>query len=126
MTCSSKWQSALFVIPTEWYQKVSWGTKLPCIGSHEGSGTVVKVGSAISEFKVGNRVFCSLTYHRCQTCKDCKGPEQDTQYCANGVGYLGVTTDGSFAEYELVDAENAVDSRIMSALSQQLLWHALA
>jgi propanol-preferring alcohol dehydrogenase len=79
------------------------GTKLPCIGSHEGSGTVVKVGSAISEFKVGDRVLCSLTYHRCQTCKDCKGPEQDTQYCSNGVQYLGVTTDGSFAEYELVD-----------------------
>jgi len=79
------------------------GTKLPCIGSHEGAGTVVKVGSAISEFKVGDRILCSLTYHRCGACADCKGPERDTQYCANVGGYLGVTVDGSFAEYEVVD-----------------------
>lgn len=79
------------------------GTPLRCIASHEGAGTVVKVGSAIKEFKVGNRVLCSLTYHRCGKCKDCTGPEVDQQYCDNVGGYLGVTRDGSFAEYELVD-----------------------
>lgn len=79
------------------------GTKLPCIASHEGSGTVVKIGSAISEFKPGDRVLCSLTYHRCRACPDCLGPENDQQYCANVGGYLGVTIDGSFAEYEVVD-----------------------
>ncbi|PVH85886.1 GroES-like protein [Cadophora sp. DSE1049] len=79
------------------------GTKLPCVASHEGAGTVVKVGSAVKEFKAGDRVLCSLTYHRCGECADCKGPEQDRQYCANGGGYLGVTMDGSFAEYEVVD-----------------------
>lgn len=79
------------------------GTKLPCVASHEGAGTVVKVGSAIDGFKDGDRVLCSLTYHRCGECADCKGPEQDRQYCANGGGYLGVTMDGSFAEYEVVD-----------------------
>lgn len=79
------------------------GTKLPCIASHEGAGTVVKVGSAITEFEVGDRVLCSLTYHRCGVCKDCIGPEQDRQYCANVGGYLGVTVNGSFAEYEVVD-----------------------
>ena len=79
------------------------GTDLPCIASHEGSGTVVKVGSAIKEFSVGDRVLCALTYHRCGECSDCKGPERDTQYCPNVGGYLGVTRDGSFAEYEVVD-----------------------
>lgn len=79
------------------------GTKLPCIASHEGSGTVVKVGSAIKEFLVGDRILCNLTYHRCGVCGDCIGPEQDSQYCANVGGYLGVTRDGSFAEYEIVD-----------------------
>jgi propanol-preferring alcohol dehydrogenase len=79
------------------------GAKLPCIASHEGSGTVVKVGSAIKEFKVGDRVLCALTYHRCGVCADCIGPEQDTQYCPNVGGYLGVTRGGSFAEYEVVD-----------------------
>jgi len=79
------------------------GTKLPCIASHEGSGTVVKVGSAIDEFHVGDRILCSLCYHRCGICADCTGPEEDSHYCSNAGGYLGVTIDGSFAEYEVVD-----------------------
>jgi alcohol dehydrogenase, propanol-preferring len=79
------------------------GTPLPCIASHEGSGTVVKVGSAIKEFEVGDRVLCSLTYHRCGVCADCTGPEVGRQYCPNVGGYLGVNRDGSFAEYEVVD-----------------------
>jgi propanol-preferring alcohol dehydrogenase len=77
------------------------GTKLPCIASHEGAGTVVKVGSAIKEFSIGDRILCSLTYHRCHECVDCQGPEP--QYCQRLEGNLGVTLDGSFAEYELVD-----------------------
>ncbi|KAJ5032787.1 uncharacterized protein L3040_009379 [Drepanopeziza brunnea f. sp. 'multigermtubi'] len=79
------------------------GTQLPCIASHEGSGTVVKVGSSITEFRVGDRVLCSLTYHRCRKCTTCQREERDTQYCPNVGGYLGVTRDGSFAEYEIVD-----------------------
>lgn len=79
------------------------GTELPCIPSHEGAGTVVKVGSAVKEFQVGDRILCSLTYHRCGECADCIGPERDTQYCSNVGGYNGVTRDGSFAEYEIVD-----------------------
>ncbi|TVY57065.1 alcohol dehydrogenase, partial [Lachnellula cervina] len=79
------------------------GTKLPCIASHEGSGTVVKVGSAIQEFHIGDRILCSLCYHRCGICADCIGPEEDSQYCRNVGGHLGVTRDGSFAEYEVVD-----------------------
>jgi len=79
------------------------GTKLPCVASHEGAGTVVKVGSAVQSFKVGDRVLCSLTYHRCGVCGDCIGPEKDRQYCQNNGGALGVTRDGSFAEYEIVD-----------------------
>ncbi len=78
------------------------GTQLPFIASHEGSGTVVKVGSAINEFEVGDRVLCSLTYHRCGVCSDCNGPEVDRQYRPNVEGYLGVSRDGSLAEYELL------------------------
>ena len=79
------------------------GTQLPCIASHEGSGTVVKVGSAINEFEVGDRVLCFLTYHRCGVFSDCNGSEVDRQYCPNVEGYLGVSRDGSLAEYEVVD-----------------------
>lgn len=79
------------------------GTPLPCVGSHEGSGTVVRVGSAISEFQAGDRVLCSLVYHRCRKCTTCQRPERDTQYCPQVGGLLGVSRDGSFAEYEVVD-----------------------
>lgn len=78
-------------------------TPLPCIASHEGAGTVVKIGSAIKEFHVGDRILCSLLYHRCGICSDCIGPENDRQYCPNIGGQCGVTRDGSFAEYQLVD-----------------------
>lgn len=33
------------------------GTKLPCTASHEGTGTVVAVGSAIKDIKKGQRVM---------------------------------------------------------------------
>jgi propanol-preferring alcohol dehydrogenase len=89
------------------------GTPLPCTASHEGSGTVVKVGCAIKEFRVGDRVLCSLTYHGCGKCGDCTGPEVDTQYCPNVGGYLGVNRDGSFAEYEVEMDGNAVCCQTM-------------
>jgi alcohol dehydrogenase, propanol-preferring len=78
------------------------GGKLPCIAFHEGAGTVVKVGSAVEFFKVGDRVLCNLTYHRCSIYADCISPEKDRQYCQHTAA-LGVTMDGSFAEYEIVD-----------------------
>jgi alcohol dehydrogenase, propanol-preferring len=79
------------------------GTKPPCITSHEGSGTVVKVGSSIQYFAVGDRILCNLSYYRCGVCADCIGPEEDSQYCANAGRALGITRDDSFAEYEIVD-----------------------
>jgi propanol-preferring alcohol dehydrogenase len=78
------------------------GTKLPCTASHEGTGTVVKVGSAVKGFVPGDRILCSLTYHRCGKCVDCTGPEHDHQYRTKSQA-LGVKIDGAFAEYEVVD-----------------------
>ena len=83
------------------------GTKLPCTGSHEGSGTVVAVGSDAKGFKVGDRVMSGIIYHPCRACKDCLGPENYSQYCAHSGGYLGVTAQGFFAEYARIDATQA-------------------
>ena len=79
------------------------GTPLPCIGSHEGAGTVVKLGNSVKGFELGDRVLCSLNYHRCHKCADCLGPETDQQYCQNTGGALGITIDGNFAEYVVAD-----------------------
>ncbi|KAF2108994.1 chaperonin 10-like protein [Lophiotrema nucula] len=83
------------------------GTKLPCTGSHEGSGTVVATGSDVEGFEVGDRVMSGIIYHPCRACADCLGPETYTQYCAHSGGYLGVTTNGFFAEYARVDSTQA-------------------
>ncbi len=83
------------------------GTPLPCIPSHEGTGTVVCAGDAVSGFKKGDRVLASLPRERCGHCPDCPGPEENRHYCPNVKGYIGVTLDGAFAEYMIVDSRES-------------------
>lgn len=48
-------------------------TKLPCTASHEGTGTVVQVGSKVNNFKKGDRVMSGLPKNQCGECVNCKG-----------------------------------------------------
>lgn len=82
-----------------------FNTKLPCTGSHEGSGTVVAVGGEVKDFKEGDRVMNGLGFHRCGTCDNCTS-ENYQQYCESNEGSVGVRMDGNFAEYVRVDARN--------------------
>ncbi|KAF2212525.1 hypothetical protein CERZMDRAFT_40671 [Cercospora zeae-maydis SCOH1-5] len=81
---------------------------LPQTASHEGGGTVVKLGSAASQkgFQVGDRVMVGLPLHPCGSCGDCLGPENQQQYCTQIQGHVGVTTNGCFAEYVKADSRN--------------------
>lgn len=83
------------------------GTKLPCIASHEGCGEVVALGSSVTDFKKGDRVMAGLPMHRCGHCTDCLGPEELKHYCPNLKGHVGITLDGAFAEYMIVDARES-------------------
>ena len=83
------------------------GTKLPCIASHEGTGTVVAAGSAVTDFKKGDRVMSGLPRNRCGHCHDCLGDESYRQYCPNISGHLGVTLDGAFADYHVADSRES-------------------
>ncbi|KAI9729073.1 MAG: hypothetical protein M1828_000158 [Chrysothrix sp. TS-e1954] len=88
------------------------GTPLPCTASHEGTGTVVALGSSAASahpdgFSEGDRVMCGLYRDQCGICADCLGDEAYKQYCANSKGAIGVNTDGNFAEYVVIDARNA-------------------
>lgn len=84
-----------------------FGTSLPCIASHEGTGTVVAVGSAVSNFQKGDRVMAGLPRNRCGHCHDCLGPDRYKHYCRNLEGYGGITLDGAFAEYMIADARES-------------------
>lgn len=88
--------------------KGSFGTKLPCIASHEGTGTVVALGSDVHDFKQGDRVMAGLPRDRCEHCPDCLGPESYRHYCPNISGNVGVTMNGAFAEYMVVDARESL------------------
>ena len=94
------------------------GTKLPCIGSHEGTGTVVHLGSSITEFKKGDRLMAGLPWNRCGNCPDCLGDENYGQYCPNRTGLVGVTQDGAFAEYMIVDGRES--SKIPDSVSFEM------
>jgi aryl-alcohol dehydrogenase len=52
---------------------------LPSVLGHEGSGTIVEVGSAVRNLSVGDRV--ALTYLSCGQCRLCEGGEPS--YCEN-------------------------------------------
>lgn len=94
------------------------GTKLPCIGSHEGAGTVVRLGSSVINFEKGDRVMAGLPRNRCGHCPDCLGDENYRQYCPNLAGHVGVTLDGAFAEYMIVDSRES--SRIPNEVSFEM------
>lgn len=98
---------------------------LPAVLGHEGSGVVEKVGSAVTDIKVGDHVV--LSYYSCGKCPRCQMGQ--VNHCVdyervNLVG--GVYADGtkriskdgvefssffgqsSFAEYAVTDARNCV------------------
>ncbi|GKT48161.1 alcohol dehydrogenase 2 [Colletotrichum spaethianum] len=85
-----------------------FGTALPCTASHEGSGTVVRIGDSVRDFGPGDRVMCGLPLHPCGECPDCTGPETFRQYCTNIDGHVGVHVDGCFAEFVKVDSRSTV------------------
>lgn len=74
--------------------------RLPVILGHEGSGTVVAVGSNVETVKVGDRVALEshLVCHNCYSCRN-----GDAQGCQRQ-RILGITTDGLFAEFAGVPA----------------------
>lgn len=89
-------------------------------GSHEGAGTIVKLGPNIPNgtFKHGNRVGLHCFYHLCGivrgdaelmyvgSCESCKMGGNSIMMCKNKGGALGLSDglDGSFAEYVIADS----------------------
>ena len=80
--------SDLHTVRSEW-----GGTRYPCVPGHEIVGQVTAVGSAVTDFKVGDTVGVGCMVDSCQSCSACgDGLEQ---YCEKGfIGtYNGRTQD---------------------------------
>ncbi|GAD96610.1 hypothetical protein SNOG_05706 [Paecilomyces variotii No. 5] len=89
---------------------------LPHVGSHEFAGTVIETASGGSaDFKPGDRVGApGRALHACGVCDECqdeKHPENDAAgysvFCPASESN-GVTVDGGFREYAVVDARQVV------------------
>ena len=70
----------------------------PLVPGHEFSGVVEKVGSKVTQVKVGDRVSGDPN-DMCGECYFCKNAKQ--HFCTNNVG-VGTTVDGGFAEYVIM------------------------
>ncbi len=72
---------------------------LPMILGHEFSGIIEKVGSNVTDFKVGDRVCIDPNLY-CGECYQCKSG--NVHYCLNAQAY-GVTMFGGFAQYSVIN-----------------------
>lgn len=105
-------------------QNAQLPTPLPAVLGHEGAGIVVKVGPGVTEFKPGDRAGFSFAF--CGTCPSCRNGRVSSCNHFNEINFGGILREGSsrlsqkgqqlsmffgqsaFAQYAVVDAENAV------------------
>lgn len=98
-----------------------WGISLfPMVPGHEIVGTVARVGSEVTAFKVGDRAGVGCFVDSCRTCAACR--EGLEQYCDGGTLWTysgqdkaGQITQGGYSNQIVVDADYVL--RISTALS---------
>ena len=74
--------------------------KLPLIPGHEIVGTVIKIGSKVEQFNIGDRIGIPWLGYTCDRCHYCKRGQENL--CDNAL-FTGYTIDGGFAEYTVAD-----------------------
>lgn len=93
-----------------------WGQALfPMVPGHEIVGTVTRIGSSVSKFRVGQRVGVGVFIDSCRQCENCRAGLQ--QYCFEGMTgtYNTKERDGATVAYGgysnliVVDENYAVD-----------------
>jgi len=96
----------------EWSQNT---IKTPMTIGHEYVGTVAEMGAGVTGFKIGERVT-GEGHIACGHCRNCRRGRQHV--CENTIG-IGVTRDGSFAEYVVVPSSNVM--RMNPAIPDNML-----
>jgi (R,R)-butanediol dehydrogenase / meso-butanediol dehydrogenase / diacetyl reductase len=80
------------------------GRKLPLVMGHEFAGEVVEIGSAVTEFKVGDRIGPDILV----TCGECYWCKRHLVSLCEKQGALGLHGDGGLAEFCKVPVEMCV------------------
>jgi len=92
-----------------------WGPAIfPMVPGHEIAGTVSKIGSSVTKFKVGDRIGVGVFVDSCRSCVNCKAGLQ--QYCLEGMTgtYNGMERDGKtvamggYSNYFVINEDYAV------------------
>ncbi|HEY7533442.1 MAG TPA: zinc-dependent alcohol dehydrogenase family protein [Nitrospiraceae bacterium] len=78
--------------------------KRPLIPGHQTVGIVSRVGAAVSQVQVGDRVGIAWLQHTCRVCAFCRAGRENLCEQAKFTGYH---VDGGYAEYAVVPAEFA-------------------
>lgn len=87
-----------------WSGKKS-GIKLPLIMGHEAAGEIVEVGKEVENVKSGERGIAYF-YLNCGSCYYCQSKQESL--CSNLKGRLGFSSNGGFAEFLSLPAENFI------------------
>ncbi len=96
----------------EWSQKT---INTPMIIGHEYVGVISEMGDGVKHLEVGDRVT-GEGHIACGHCRNCRRGK--LHVCENTIG-VGVDRDGSFAEYLVIPADNAIklDERISDEMA---------
>ncbi|WP_223634514.1 2,3-butanediol dehydrogenase [Planococcus sp. 4-30] len=79
------------------------GRQVPLVLGHEFAGTVEEIGEGVTNVAVGDRVAIEPVLY-CGSCEFCR--KGDYNLCeVSNVGFLGLASDGGFAEYAVADSK---------------------
>jgi len=98
-----------------------WGnSKFPMVPGHEIVGQVAKVGSAVTKYKVGDKVGIGCFVDSCRECEPCKRSEQ--QYCEKGmVGtYNSTEKDGKTPTFGGYSKQITVDENYVLRIPENI------
>src|SRR6201993_2880622 len=93
--------------------RAEWGQpNYPVVPGHEIAGVVTELGSAVTKFRLGDRVGVGCMVNSCGHCSSCKAGLE--QYCKPGATFTynsidkdGTSTQGGYSQAVVVD-ENFV------------------
>jgi len=114
LNCTGLCMSDIHFMMNDWAvpPMSTFGTK--CAG-HEGAGVVVKVGSAVQGWSVGDRGGVKPLWDVCHNCEHCYSGREN--YCQKGV-YTGLVATGTYQQY--ITSPALYTSRIPEGVSDEV------